>query len=147
MVDCIGLENRRTERYRGFESLSLRTERQPFRLPFLVQERSSNPRLPPFPHALIPRQLRLGQPALLSRSAEKSSSNEQSASEASSNEAPQRGSKQYPYVAVGVTAPLIGLGWPKGNPLKALFAKGIALGEEDGEILALTRQKHKPGFV
>ena len=76
----------------------------------------------PFPHALIPRQLRLGQPASLSWSAEKSSSNEQSASEASSNEAPQRGSKQYPYVAVGVTAPLIGLGWPKGNPLKALFA-------------------------
>ena len=26
MVDCIGLENRRTERYRGFESLSLRKE-------------------------------------------------------------------------------------------------------------------------
>ena len=24
MVDCTGLENRRTERYRGFESLSLR---------------------------------------------------------------------------------------------------------------------------
>ena len=24
VVDCIGLENRRTERYRGFESLSLR---------------------------------------------------------------------------------------------------------------------------
>ena len=26
VVDCIGLENRRTERYRGFESLSLRKE-------------------------------------------------------------------------------------------------------------------------
>ena len=26
VVDCIGLENRRTERYRGFESLSLRWE-------------------------------------------------------------------------------------------------------------------------
>ena len=26
MVECTGLENRRTERYRGFESLSLRTE-------------------------------------------------------------------------------------------------------------------------
>ena len=26
VVDCIGLENRRTERYRGFESLSLRLE-------------------------------------------------------------------------------------------------------------------------
>ncbi len=28
VVDCIGLENRRTERYRGFESLSLRKSRQ-----------------------------------------------------------------------------------------------------------------------
>ena len=27
VVDCIGLENRRTERYRGFESLSLRITR------------------------------------------------------------------------------------------------------------------------
>ena len=26
LVDCTGLENRRTARYRGFESLSLRTE-------------------------------------------------------------------------------------------------------------------------
>jgi len=33
-----------------------------------------------------------------------------------------------PTVAVGVTAPLIGHGWPEGNPLKALFAQGIALG-------------------
>ena len=28
MVDCIGLENRRTERYRGFESLPLRKKRK-----------------------------------------------------------------------------------------------------------------------
>ena len=28
VVDCIGLENRRTERYRGFESLSLRSQRK-----------------------------------------------------------------------------------------------------------------------
>ena len=27
VVDCTGLENRRTERYRGFESLSLRRKR------------------------------------------------------------------------------------------------------------------------
>ena len=27
VVDCTGLENRRTERYRGFESLSLRKKR------------------------------------------------------------------------------------------------------------------------
>ena len=27
MVDCTGLENRRTERYRGFESLPFRKER------------------------------------------------------------------------------------------------------------------------
>ena len=33
-----------------------------------------------------------------------------------------------PSVAVGVMAPLIGHGWPKGNPLKALFAQGFALG-------------------
>lgn len=26
MIDCTGLENRRTERYRGFESLSLRND-------------------------------------------------------------------------------------------------------------------------
>ena len=28
VVDCTGLENRRTERYRGFESLSLRKKRK-----------------------------------------------------------------------------------------------------------------------
>ena len=28
MVDCTGLENRRTERYRGFESLSLRKRKK-----------------------------------------------------------------------------------------------------------------------
>ena len=28
MVDCTGLENRRTERYRGFESLSLRKKQE-----------------------------------------------------------------------------------------------------------------------
>ena len=33
-----------------------------------------------------------------------------------------------PSVVVGVTAPLIGHGWPKGNPLKTLFAQGIAQG-------------------
>ena len=40
MVDYNGLENRRTERCRGFESLSLRkTERKPLkRLPFFVAE-------------------------------------------------------------------------------------------------------------
>ena len=61
---------------------------------------------------------------------------------ASSYAAPQRGSEQCPSVAVGVTAPLIGHGWPKGNPLKALFAQGNALGMQDGEILALKGQKH-----
>ena len=29
LVDCTGLENRRTARYRGFESLSLRIEKRP----------------------------------------------------------------------------------------------------------------------
>ena len=37
MVDYNGLENRRAERHRGFESLSLRKERQ-LRLPFLRYE-------------------------------------------------------------------------------------------------------------
>ena len=49
MVDCIGLENRRTERYRGFESLSLRSLNAELFKPsvFLsaVENRSSNPRL------------------------------------------------------------------------------------------------------
>ena len=31
-------------------------------------------------------------------------------------------SRLFPSVAIGVMAPLIGHGWPKGNPLKALFA-------------------------
>ena len=44
VVDCIGLENRRTERYRGFESLSLRKRRKPERLPSLLLERHSHPR-------------------------------------------------------------------------------------------------------
>ena len=56
--------------------------------------------------------------------------------------APQRGSKQCPSVAVGVTAPLIGHGWPKGNPLKALFAQGDALGTYAPNIFALEGQKH-----
>ena len=34
VVDYSGLENRRTERYRGFESLSLRKKRNPIRVPF-----------------------------------------------------------------------------------------------------------------
>ena len=42
--------------------------------------------------------------------------------------APKGQSLLLPSVAVGVTAPLIGHGWPKGNPLKALFAQGTALG-------------------
>ena len=68
-------------------------------------------------------------------------------------EAPQRGSKHFPSVAVGVTAPLIGHGWPKGNPLKALFAQGRsalcdasylknALGSYAFRIRALKGQKH-----
>ncbi len=36
MVDCIGLENRRTERYRGFESLSLRKEKGSYLTSFFV---------------------------------------------------------------------------------------------------------------
>ena len=31
----------------------------------------------------------------------------------------------FPSVAIGVMAPLIGHGWPKGNPLKALFAPSV----------------------
>ena len=31
-------------------------------------------------------------------------------------------SRLFPSVAIGVMAPLIGHGWPKGNPLMALFA-------------------------
>ena len=46
-----------------------------------------------------------------------------------------------PTVAVGVTAPLIGHGLPKGNPLKALFAQGIALGRYASSICALKGQK------
>ena len=41
VVDCIGLENRRTERYRGFESLSLRRHKgwlKNFNQPFLYSE-------------------------------------------------------------------------------------------------------------
>ena len=37
VVDCIGLENRRTERYRGFESLSLRKKEQPYGCSFCVR--------------------------------------------------------------------------------------------------------------
>ena len=60
------------------------------------------------------------------------------AQEASSYAAPQRGSKQCPSVARGVLAPLIGHGWPKGNPLKALFAQGNALGIQ-GEFVGCIR--------
>ena len=40
MVDYNGLENRRTERYRGFESLSLRKlmKREPYGFPFFVSD-------------------------------------------------------------------------------------------------------------
>ena len=42
-------------------------------------------------------------------------------------------------------APLIGHGWPKGNPLKALFAQGNALGIHDRNILALSERKFPKG--
>ncbi len=35
-------------------------------------------------------------------------------------------------VVVGVAAPLIGHGWPKGNPLMILFAQSIAQGIAQG---------------
>ena len=42
MVDYTGLENRRAERHRGFESLSLRKEGNPIGLPSCVCEPGSN---------------------------------------------------------------------------------------------------------
>ena len=38
VVDCTGLENRRTERYRGFESLSLRKKRKLLGFLFLFEQ-------------------------------------------------------------------------------------------------------------
>ena len=44
VVDCTGLENRRTERYRGFESLSLRKKKEAERLPFFYIRGDENTR-------------------------------------------------------------------------------------------------------
>ena len=43
----------------------------------------------------------------------------------------------HPSVAVGVTAPLIGHGWPKGNPLKALFSHGCAVPSAQAGLTSL----------
>ena len=58
--------------------------------------------------------------------------------------APRRGKKPFPSVAVGVMASLIGHGWPKGNPLKALLPMATSSKGKRPNGAAITQPRATP---